>query len=144
MPPHLRRDLAKERRWRGIIANWQASDISITEYCRLHDIPYRDLANWRRIIRRRDHEQGAQHQKTNRAEKKASRAPETSAHFSRRLEPVDFAEVQIVDKRKNTEEPRSAGSAVLEVVLTSGISLRVNESCPLNFLSSVVKALESH
>jgi hypothetical protein len=159
MPPHLRRDMAKERRWRGILANWQASGISISEYCRLHDIPYRDLTNWRRIIRARDLEQRTPSPKIDRTKKRARRAgdavwpasktapqSEPALPFPRRRrDAVDFAEVQLVDEHKNEEEGSpSDGDVVLEVVLLSGISLRLKACCPLNFLSSVVSVLENH
>ncbi len=158
MPPHLRRDLAKERRWRGIIANWQASEISITEYCRLNDIPYRDLANWRRIIRARDLEHRTAGPSTERTNKRvrrrpassvrsreASQQPENSLQFPRRRQDsIEFAEVQLIDKQKYAEQPSNDGNVVLEVMLPSGISLRIKACCPLNFLSSVVSALENH
>jgi hypothetical protein len=160
MPPHLRRDMAKERRWRGVIANWQASGISITEYCRLHDVPYRDLTNWRRIIRTRDLEQRTASPKVDhRTKKRAGRTqgdaiwpsekvaqqPDTALQFPRRRQgSVDFAEVQLIDKQKDEEEQSgSDGGVVIEVVLPSGISLRLKAGCPLNFLSSVVSSLEN-
>ena len=71
MPPHPMRDLAKERRWRGIIAKWQASGISMTEFCRRNDVLYRDFSNWRRIIRVRDLEPEAPTKNYSREKKKA-------------------------------------------------------------------------
>jgi len=155
MPPHPMRDLAKERRWRGTIAKWQASGISMTEFCRLNDVPYRDFMNWRRIIQARDLEPDAPTRNYSRDKKRAMRAksterppawagngsallPKARAH---RLSPesVKFAEIQVVDSASTGVRGEDA---VLEIVLPNGICLRTKPGCSLNFLSSVISALE--
>ena len=146
------RDRAKERRWRGTIAKWQASGVSMTEFCRLNDVPYRDFMNWRRIIQVRDLEPDAPTRNHSRDKKKAMRAksadgppawvgngsaliPKARAH---RLSP-EFAEIQVVDSPSTTVPGEHA---VLEIVLPDGICLRTKPGCSLTFLSSVISALE--
>jgi len=106
------RDPALERRWREIIANWQASEISIAEFCRLNDINYKTFCNWRQRIRDRDLKSAHAHSTNNKTRKRravlatrnanqmsgtAQRA-DTSAESSRKVRSVEFAEVKVVDQ----------------------------------------------
>jgi hypothetical protein len=136
MPPHPMRDLAKERRWRGTIAKWQASGVSMTEFCRQNDVPYRDFMNWRRIIQVRDLEPGAPTRNYSRDKKRAMRAKSTNGPPAPR---VEFAEIQVVDSPSTKVRGEDA---VLEIVLPDGTCLRTKPGCSLNFLSSVISALE--
>ena len=155
------RDLAKEQGWRGIIANWQASDISMAEYCRLRDIDYRNLSKWRQIIRARDLELSQPKSTKNKQEQRrsvplsrvatrvrqASRlgksAPGQKA-LHRGSQSVEFAEVKLVDHPTVVSPGPAVPSetVLVEIILSSGIKLRPNAACPIEFLSSVISILE--
>ena len=55
----------------------------------------------------------------------------------------EFAEVKIVEPRISESTTPEAGGA-LEVVLPSGITLRLGAGCSLDLLSSVMTVLEKH
>ena len=57
---------------------------------------------------------------------------------------VEFAEVQLVERpdQKALDSVTAAATPALEIIFPGGIKLRLNPSCPLNFLSSVIAALE--
>ncbi len=154
------RDPAKERRWREIIANWQASEISIAEFCRLNDFDYKSFCNWRKIIRNRDlgpvQAHGTKDKLTKRRAVRATHvAPRKSgtprridAHAEPRRESrsVEFAEVKVLDVAvpANLKPSPGLGTSLLEIVLPGGITLRPGVDCPMSLLSSVIAALEKH
>lgn len=152
-------DPAKERRWRGIIANWQASGISIAEFCRLNDLNYKSFCNWRKRIRDRDlgpdQAHGTNDKRVKRRAVRAARvAPrksgtrhiDTQAEPRRELRSVEFAEVKILDVAvpASLKPSPGPGTSLLEIVLPGGITLRPSVDCPMSLLSSVIAALEKH
>lgn len=56
---------------------------------------------------------------------------------------VEFREVQLVERREPRAKQSSGASAGLEVILPSGITLRLAPGCSLDLLSSVITALEN-
>lgn len=56
---------------------------------------------------------------------------------------VEFREVQLVERRDPRTKEKSGASAGLEVILPSGITLRLAPGCSLDLLSSVITALEN-
>ena len=48
------RDLAKERRWRRVIARWERSDQTIVAFCERSDVRVSTFQWWRRELARRD------------------------------------------------------------------------------------------
>jgi transposase-like protein len=44
----------RERLWRETIAAWQASGLSVRQYCRRHDVAEPSFYYWRRELQRRD------------------------------------------------------------------------------------------
>ncbi len=152
------RDPALERRWRGIIANWQASEISIAEFCRLNDVNYKTFCNWRHRLRDRDLDSGHAHSTKDKPTKRrvvratrsatpASGTPrrkDAGRESKRELRSVQFAEVKVVDHAApaNPESSPALGTSLLEIVLPGGIKLRPSADCPISLLSSVIAALE--
>ena len=62
--------------------------------------------------------------------------------FAKQL--VEFAEVQLVERpdQKALDSVTAGATPTLEIIFPGGIKLRLNPSCPLSFLSSVIAALE--
>jgi len=152
MPPLRNRDMMKEQRWRATFAKWEASGLTIVEFCRLNAVSYRDFTNWRRIIRERDLEPGAPMKNYSREKKKSrvnnqqqSPSSQEVAQMSRaqrgRLPPtqIEFAEIKVVEGRMHS---RHSEDEALEIVMPGGIILRAKPFCCLEFLSAVISALE--
>lgn len=140
VPRKGQRDPVKEQRWRRILRDWQRSGLSVIGYCRQHQLKYYSFRDWRKVIEERDLESKGevslrQKRKTRHQSKKA--LPDNQSN----TEPVTgFAPVRLVG---NIPTARSSdSSSVLEIVLTTGTILRVNSTCPLPFLQSVVSLLE--
>lgn len=48
------RDPDRERHWRGLVADWQASGLSVREFCSRRDLAEPSFYYWRRELRKRD------------------------------------------------------------------------------------------
>lgn len=77
-------------------------------------------------------------------EKPESRASELRPKAVTPTEPlIGFAEVQVVDQIARKKAKAEQDAAELEVILPSGITLRLATGGSLDFLSSVIAALEN-
>ena len=127
-----KRDMAKEHHWRAVLQDWQESRLSGPEYCQQHDIKYHNLKDWRKEIRRRDQERPK-----NVGKNKAGK-PSSSKSFP------EFVPVQVVDSVSGdiaVDKTLATSEFVLEAVFP-GCVLRLKDSCPVEFLSSVVAVME--
>lgn len=130
MPQKGKRDLAKERYWRGVIADWEASGLTGAEYCRRHEIGYWQFQHWRKRLPRKDAADVVPRSGKGRRVK-------TQSHKEKS---VEFLPVHLVDK----PEPETFKSpATVKVVLRCGTVLRINSDCPPEFLSSIISVLEN-
>jgi transposase-like protein len=120
-------DSGRERYWRGVIADCEASGLSRMAYCKQHGISYTQLQNWRRRLPARD------------AQAIARQRRERRRAAQRKQESVEFLPVRIVEKPK---EEVALGPARVELVFKSGTIMRLDAECPLAFLSSVISLLE--
>ncbi len=78
------------------------------------------------------------------SEKPKARASELRPKAAAPTEPsIGFAEVQVVDRVTRKKAKAESNAAELEVVLPSGITLRLAPGGSLDFLSSVIAALEN-
>jgi excisionase family DNA binding protein len=64
-------------------------------------------------------------------------------HRAKRANVVDFAEVRLVE-RNSEKTAKSSDAAPMEVIMPSGIRLRLSADCPPDFLGSVISVLESN
>jgi hypothetical protein len=53
MVPGRARDEHKERQWRRRIEQWQASGLSVRDFCARHGLATASFYNWRRVLERR-------------------------------------------------------------------------------------------
>lgn len=144
MPKGGQRDVAKERRWRQVFADWQTTGLSGAEYCRQKDLKYTQFNDWRKRVRKLDAEceNGGPHRR-----RMAARAQGLAGKLQRQQEPqrsVEFAEVQLVDPEdRRNHVPKTEDASTLEVIFLSGTKLRLAAGCPLDLLSSVIAVLEN-
>ncbi len=100
-----KRDPEKEKYWREVIARWQASGLSKSQFCAQENIKMASFCNWVSIIARRDIEarrEAAQEQLQKRREqKRKSRQKKRS---------TDFVEVKLGAKK--TPPPTSESTFV--------------------------------
>jgi len=126
---HPRYNLEKDRRWRKIIADWQTSGLTMTEFCRRENIKLSSLCDWRRVIQKRDVE--AVTKKNN------SKKVKIKKDNPRRSPDNTFVPVVLTGSAiGETPDP------VLEIKLRNGAVISVREQCPLNLLASVIKMME--
>lgn len=141
MPRAGERNIAKEQHWRQIIADQQASGLSVAEYCRRKGIVVGLLYEWKRRIRERDAEQS-----TSNRQCMAARAKQIAKSAKRENQrSVEFAELQFVDREQTRTLPGSPAmyGDMLEVVFTSGTKVRLSAGCSLELFASVVNLLEN-
>jgi hypothetical protein len=154
-----RPDPAKERYWRAMIADCNASGLSRAEYCRQKGISVLCLRNWITRLALRD-ARTAKAEVPRQAETKKARVQKDKrikgkavTHKTRYAAPaapdnhqrsVEFAEIQVVNSQKVVAAAlEQSGSYCLEIVFGSGIKLHLASGCPLDLLSSVITLLEN-
>jgi transposase-like protein len=114
-----RRNPERERYWRRLIREQQASGLGISAFCREHEVSLSSFFQWRRKLRerpRRD-EPGA--------------APDTSQEDSApRFVPVELP------------APPTAGRVGCEIVLADGCRVLVPTHCDASWLREIVGVLK--
>lgn len=135
------RDMAKELHWRELLAEFKASDLGPSRFCRNRNLPLPMFYRWRNKIAARDIEIGRK-SKYNSRRKTGSVAKSSTQH---RQTSAEFAEVHLTNTSRNVEpEPISnSNTPALEIVLASGINLRIASHCSMNLLAAVVTVLEN-
>ena len=114
-----RRNIEKEKYWRGVIREGARSGLSIREFCRQKRIKENQFYTWRRELKYRDEEK-----KRRRATR--SKAPsEKGATFA-----------LVADGSEGME------SAGIELVLTGNRRLRISKGVDSHTLAGVVAVLE--
>lgn len=122
-------DIAKDRKWRKIIADWQASGLNMTAFCRRENVRLGSFCDWRRVIQKRDAEM---------ASTKKPFVKETSVgHYNKKTSDETFARVVLTD-----QPTKEASSPALEISLRNGVTVSVHENCSPALLSVVVTILE--
>jgi len=138
MPKRGQRDLAKEKYWRKIIEQFKESGLSGQAFCGLKKLKYTTFADWRREIAARDAEkQSGRRSKFGRASRVKSSSNGIKAASS---QPANFAEINVVSDK--TEETKIVPVGTIDIILTSGITLRVPQTSSLKFTSSLLSVLE--
>jgi transposase-like protein len=118
-----RRDPAKERHWRQVIRQWKQSGLSVREFCDWQGVSEASLYAWRRELADRDPPSGG-----------------ASSKARSELSPAgQFVPVRVL---ADTPFPGES-SPVLEVLLPSGVRLRVPAGCTRQTLADVIAVLES-
>lgn len=139
MPRAGESDPAKEHRWRQIIADQQASGLSVAEYCRQKGHRDSQFYDWQKTIRKRDAKVAA----TNR-ERMSARAKRIVENLkNEKARTGEFAEVQVTDRQRSTQDFPADEAAALEVVFASGTKVRLTTACSLELFASVVNLLEN-
>lgn len=112
------RNQERESRWREVISRQERSGLSVRAFCRREGIHESGFHYWKRSLRQRDDDL----QSSARSRKRSSKTPA--------LLPVTIA-------------TGSAALAPVEVLLATGVTLRVSAGCDGNTLRTVLDALES-
>jgi len=187
-------DPGKERYWRTVIADCEASGLSQSEYCRQHKINSVQMRNWKKRLKQRrvvtkvtptismqhaidgapvetellTRRQAAEYLgiseqtlaiwkcqnryslpviKVGRLAK--YKRSDLDRFLSKRTVDTtadpEFAQVKVVDRQSQKSPGLSEESMIsaLEVVLPSGVRLRLSDGCSSHLLSSVITLLEN-
>jgi hypothetical protein len=121
-----RRDRNKERYWRGLLARWQRSGLSVRDFCDVERLSEASFYGWRRELALRDREaarapSGAQHQ---------TAPPMPPATQGRPL----FVPVQV-------QTPSQADKHAIAIVLSGGYEVRVSPGFDSQTLQRVLRVL---
>lgn len=139
------RDRAKEVYWRRELADWEKSGLGIAEYCRKRGIPDYQFKNWQRRMRVIDAERAPAPMPASSRKRATASAKALANKFKSATESgAEFAEVMIVDSPAPLPHARQAPARTggLEIVLPTGITLRLGPDCSTELLSSVLFLLE--
>ena len=116
MPKKGNSDPVKEKFWRKQISDFEASGMTLTEFCRSRGLSLKNFSNWRKRLSVRDA-----------ARKHAE--PEVSI--------TDFAPLHVVEQISTEPGARSDSTISMEIVLRNGTVLRLAEGCSMKLMSSV-------
>lgn len=115
------RDADKERFWRGCVARWRSSGLSVREFCRREALSEPSFYSWRRELARREKGEPVFRRS---AQSRLQRAPKSTA----------FVPVHVV-------APPLTNSAV-EIILPRGRRVRLRPGFDRVTLESVLDILE--
>ena len=121
-----RRDVEKERFWRQVVKGHAGSGLSVRQYCADRGVSEPSFFAWRRELTERD----AAANRPARSVPRRAIAPAISQRPALR-----FAQLQIAPSEL-------ASGALIEIVLPTGIRIRIPRGVCQNTLSSVLDALE--
>jgi transposase len=125
---HLRRS-EKEREWRRILKEQRASGLSARAFCQERGLAKPRFYFWRKEVARRDVEQADLSSRIEADQRASSRLPA-------------FTQL-LVEAAEAPHSRDSLGcSAPLEIVLPSGICLRIRAGCEPEMLRQVLAVLE--
>jgi hypothetical protein len=115
------RNADKERFWRGCLARWRGSRLSVREFCRREALSEPSFYAWRRELARREASQPLPRPASRRRPRQTRK-------------PAAFVPVHVV-------APRSTGSSI-EIVLPGGRRVRVRPGFDRVTLEAVLELLE--
>jgi hypothetical protein len=127
----------KEEFWRKHIAAWRASGVSKRAYCTQHDVGYWSFVDWVRKIELRDSEKVPA--------RIAARLIKGNAKGGNPFVPIRVVQPDPVP----TEEPvrgggeTAVGGQEIEIVLPSGVVIRLHDNCNAVFVANLLSALKA-
>jgi hypothetical protein len=142
------RDLSKETYWRRELADWEKTGLSGAAYCRKRGIPYQQFKDWQKRLRKLDANKTPVRMDLSTKQCSAASARMLADKFKTASEPpsaVEFAEVLMVDSPATHSRAKqtSQQSGQLEVLLPTGLILRLGADCPMELLAAVFSVLEN-
>ena len=123
------RDVEKEQFWRRIIAGHASSKLSVRGYCAQHGVSEPSFFAWRRELAGRERESSQSSRPTRRPTRSKAATKQPSA--------ARFAKLHIVP----SELLGSAAS--IEIVLPTGVGVRIGRGVCRQTLADVLAVLES-
>ena len=131
-----RRDVEKERFWRGVIERQHTSGLYVRAFCRRDAISEPSFYSWKRTIRERDVERGPRT-----ATEQTARSLHSAAVARAITTPPReaFVPVSLVES-----PPACAPTpAVIEIVVPGGYAVRVAAGCDADVLRCALTVLQS-
>jgi hypothetical protein len=131
------RDRAKERYWRGYVAAWRRSGLSVRDYCRSYGLSEPSFYGWRRVLTERERLRRVQRAGAgdHEAQQPAAAGERRSSRDTAAAVPLSpFVPLRLVDT--------PAPTAAVEVVLRGGRVVRVADGFAAPTLRAVVAVLE--
>jgi transposase-like protein len=111
-----RRDPKREQFWRETVAAFEKSGLSVRAFCTARDLPETSFFNWRRTLRKRDRQRPA---------------PRSQEVRQPTLVPLRVVPNAVV------------ANAVLEIVLPTGLIVRVPAGAEVSVVAALVTALRT-
>ncbi|MBX9947994.1 MAG: transposase [Candidatus Obscuribacterales bacterium] len=159
-PKQWERDDFKEKFWRDKITEWEVSGLSVSEFCRQHQISDSSFRAWRREICIRDREGTAfkggvgvtpslpASVKDSRGRvipakfKQMCAAPVADMKPEQRLAPLSFVPLTLVEDKNEKARVSPAVPVAIEVQSPNGFVFRLNCDADLQLLSGLIKSME--
>jgi len=115
----VRRNLERERYWRGVIREQRGSGLGISAFCREHEVPLSSFFQWRRKLQER--------------QRKDEPVPGNGTPQEDSV--AKFVPVQL-------QPPPTATRAGCEIVLADGCRVIVPMQCDATWLGEILGALQ--
>jgi hypothetical protein len=122
-----KKKLETERYWRTLLSNWQASGLNLKQFAEDKELNYKALLKWKVRF----------HGSTKPAKIKGVQ--------KLNLQTSDLVPVHLIQANKESVGRQEVNMpAALELLLLNGRTLRFYQSCPLEFLSSLIPVAEAY
>lgn len=152
---HWERDEEKEKYWRGKIAEWEKSGLSLRGYCRRNQVPESSFNAWRRELWIRDRENmvgGTGMPEGTTGTVKDSRGRVIPASFRhadsvtnssspKKSEESPFVPLQVVDDAKAERIAPASKCCSIELAYPDGRILKFDSGIDIAFLSQLIQSL---
>ena len=122
-----RRSMDREGHWRSLISQQAASGMSVSAFCRQHEVPESSFYSWKRKLKQR------------RREDERSHEPKPQ-ELARRDMPRSNAAARFVPLELHT--PPAVARANSEVVLPDGCRIIVPSQCDPGWLREIIQVVQ--
>ena len=124
-----RRSMDREGHWRSLMSKQEASGMSISAFCRQHEVPESSFYNWKRKLKQRRREDASTR------EDKVTSPGITRYSAARQNTAAKFVPVDL-------PTPPAIKSTSCEVVLPDGCRIIVSSQCDPGWLREIIQVVQ--
>ena len=122
-----RRSMDREGNWRSLISKQEASGMSVSAFCRQHEVPESSFYSWKRKLKQRRREDELSH------ESKSQERPRRD--MPRNNTAATFVPLEL-------HAPPAVARANGEVVLSDGCRIIVSSQCDPGWLREIIQVVQ--
>ena len=122
-----RRSMDREGNWRSLISKQEASGMSVSAFCRQHEVPESSFYSWKRKLKQRRREDEPIHEPRSQERARRDMPPNNAA--------ARFAPLEL-------HAPPTVARANSEVVLPNGCRIIVSSQCDVHWLREIIQVVQ--